>query len=118
MQPLSRRTSECAPNTARSSKSRIPADWFLSRRWLLIREPKQAVEELKGYGLEELSDGSTINNMATIGQLRNNAQQLELRIKQLETERAETGESMTRKLAFGVDTGPIFSTVHYYVHES
>ena len=38
----------------------------------------------RAYGLEELSDGSTINNMATIGQLRNNAQQLESRIKQLE----------------------------------
>ena len=38
----------------------------------------------QAYGLEELSDGSTVNGMATIGQLRRNAQQLELHIKQLE----------------------------------
>jgi hypothetical protein len=51
------------------------------------------------YGLEELSDGSTINNMATIGQLRNNAQQLELRIKQLEDDSLSSDPDLNTQTA-------------------
>lgn len=51
------------------------------------------------YGLEELSDGSTINNMATIGQLRKNAQQLELRIKQLEDDSLSSSPDLNTETA-------------------
>lgn len=53
----------------------------------------------RAYGLEELSDGSTINNMATIGQLRNNAQQLESRIKQLEDDSLSSDPDLNTQTA-------------------
>ena len=51
------------------------------------------------YGLEELSDGSTINGMTMIGQLRNNAQQLELRIKQLEDDSLSSDPDLNTQTA-------------------
>jgi hypothetical protein len=57
-------------------------------------------ESLKNaYGLEELSDGSTINGMATIGQLRNIAQQLEFRIKQLEDDSLSSDPDLNTQTA-------------------
>jgi hypothetical protein len=53
----------------------------------------------QAYGLEELSDGSTINGMATIGQLRNNAQQLELHIKQLEDDSLSSAPDLNTQIA-------------------
>lgn len=51
------------------------------------------------YGLEQLSDGSTINAMTTIGQLRANAQQLELHIKQLEDDSLSSAPNLNTQLA-------------------
>lgn len=51
------------------------------------------------YGLEQVSDGSTITAMATIGQLRNNAQQLELHIKQLENDSLSSAPDLNTQLA-------------------
>ncbi len=53
----------------------------------------------QAYGLEELSDGSTINGMATIGQLRRNAQQLELHIKQLEDDSLSSAPDLNTQIA-------------------
>lgn len=53
----------------------------------------------QAYGLEELSDGSTVNGMATIGQLRNNAQQLELHIKQLEDDSLSSAPDLNTQIA-------------------
>jgi hypothetical protein len=53
----------------------------------------------QAYGLEELSDGSTINGMATIGQLRRNAQQLELQIKHLEDDSLSSAPDLNTQLA-------------------
>jgi hypothetical protein len=53
----------------------------------------------QSYGLEELSDGSTITGMATIGQLRNNAQQLELHIKQLEDDSLSAAPDLNTQIA-------------------
>jgi len=53
----------------------------------------------QAYGLEELSDGSTIGGMATIGQLRRNAQQLELHIKQLEDDSLSSAPDLNTQLA-------------------
>ncbi len=53
----------------------------------------------RSYGLEELSDGSTINGMATIGELRNNAQQLELHIKQLEDDSLSSDSDLNTQVA-------------------
>lgn len=53
----------------------------------------------RAYGLEELSDGSTINGMATIGQLRNNAQQLELHIKQLQDDSLSSAPDLNTQIA-------------------
>src|SRR5256885_13081105 len=53
----------------------------------------------QAYGLEELSDGSTINGMATIGQLRRNAQQLELHIKQLEDDSLSSDSDLNTQVA-------------------
>src|SRR5437016_1133967 len=59
-----------------------------------------AYDSLKqAYGLEELSDGSTINGMATIGQLRRNAQQLELHIKQLEDDSLSSAPDLNTQIA-------------------
>ncbi|HEY6252952.1 MAG TPA: hypothetical protein VI685_23585 [Candidatus Angelobacter sp.] len=51
------------------------------------------------YGLEQVSDGSTVTAMATIGQLRNNAQQLELHIKQLENDSLSSAPDVNTQLA-------------------
>jgi hypothetical protein len=51
------------------------------------------------YGLEQLSDGSTINGMATIGQLRANAQQLELHINQLEDDSFSSSSDLNTQTA-------------------
>ena len=51
------------------------------------------------YGLEQVSDGSTITAMTTIGQLRNNAQQLELHIKQLENDSLSSAPDLNTQLA-------------------
>lgn len=53
----------------------------------------------QAYGLEELSDGSTINGMATIGQMRRNAQQLELHIKQLEDDSLSSAPDLNTQVA-------------------
>jgi hypothetical protein len=53
----------------------------------------------QAYGLEELSDGSTIHGMATIGQLRRNAQQLELHIKQLEDDSLSSAPDLNTQIA-------------------
>jgi hypothetical protein len=53
----------------------------------------------QAYGLEELSDGSTINGIATIGQLRRNAQQLELHIKQLEDDSLSSAPDLNTQIA-------------------
>lgn len=53
----------------------------------------------QAYGLEELSDGSTVNSMTTIGQLRRNAQQLELHIKQLEDDSLSSAPDLNTQLA-------------------
>ena len=53
----------------------------------------------QAYGLEELSDGSTINGMATIGQLRNNSQQLELHIKQLKDDSLSSAPDLNTQIA-------------------
>jgi cell division protein FtsB len=53
----------------------------------------------QAYGLEELSDGSTINGMATIGQMRQNAQQLELHIKQLEDDSLSSSPDLNTQTA-------------------
>jgi hypothetical protein len=53
----------------------------------------------QAYGLEELSDGSTINGMATIGQLRKNAQQLEVHIKQLEDDSLSSATDLNTQIA-------------------
>lgn len=53
----------------------------------------------QAYGLEELSDGSTINGMATIGLLRKNAQQLELHIKQLEDDSLSSAPDLNTQIA-------------------
>lgn len=53
----------------------------------------------QAYGLEELSDGSTVNGMATIGKLRQNAQQLELHIKQLEDDSLSSAPDLNTQIA-------------------
>jgi hypothetical protein len=53
----------------------------------------------QAYGLEQLSDGSTINGMTTIGQLRNNAQQLELHIQQLEDDSLSSDPDLNTQIA-------------------
>ena len=53
----------------------------------------------RAYGLEQLSDGSTINGMTTIGQLRKNALQLELHIKQLEDDSLSPSADMNTQIA-------------------
>ena len=53
----------------------------------------------QAYGLEELSDGSTVNGMATIGQLRQNAQQLEMHIKQLEDDSLSSVPDLNTQIA-------------------
>lgn len=53
----------------------------------------------RAYGLEELSDGSTVNGMATIGKLRQNAQQLELHIKQLEDDSLSSAPDLNTQIA-------------------
>src|SRR5438270_9077240 len=53
----------------------------------------------QAYGLEGLSDGSTNNGMATIGQLRRNAQQLELHIKQLEDDSLSSSPDLNTQIA-------------------
>jgi cell division protein FtsB len=53
----------------------------------------------RAYGLEELSDGSTVNGMATIGKLRQNAQQLEIHIKQLEDDSLSSAPDMNTQIA-------------------
>ena len=53
----------------------------------------------RAYGLEEVSDGSTVNGMATIGQLRQNAQQLELHIKQLEDDSLSSAPDLNTQVA-------------------
>jgi hypothetical protein len=57
-------------------------------------------EALKqAYGLEELSDGSTVNGITTIGQLRRNAQQLEIRIKHLEDDSLSSAPDLNTQVA-------------------
>jgi predicted GTPase len=53
----------------------------------------------RSYGLEELSDGSTINGMATIGELRNHAEQLETHIKQLEDDSLSSDSDLNTQIA-------------------
>jgi hypothetical protein len=53
----------------------------------------------RSYGLEELSDGSTINSMATIGEMRNHAQQLETHIKQLEDDSLSSDSDLNTQVA-------------------
>ena len=53
----------------------------------------------QAYGLEELSDGSTINAMATIGQLRGHAQQLEFHIQQLEDDSLSSDSDLNTQIA-------------------
>jgi hypothetical protein len=53
----------------------------------------------QAYGLEQLSDGSTINGMTTVGELRNNAQQLELHIKQLEDDSLSSAPDLNTQIA-------------------
>jgi hypothetical protein len=53
----------------------------------------------QGYGLEQLSDGSTINGMTTVGELRKNAQQLELHIKQLEGDSLSSAPDLNTQIA-------------------
>lgn len=53
----------------------------------------------QAYGLEELSDGSTVNGMVTIGKLRQNAQQLELHIKQLEDDSLSSAPDVNTQIA-------------------
>jgi cell division protein FtsB len=53
----------------------------------------------QAYGLEQLSDGSTMNGMATIGELRTNAQQLERRIKQLEDDSFSSSPDLNTQIA-------------------
>ena len=53
----------------------------------------------RAYGLEELSDGSTVNGMATIGKLRQNAQQLEVHIKQLEDDSLSSAPDLNTQIA-------------------
>ena len=53
----------------------------------------------RAYGLEELSDGSTVNGMATIGKLRQNAQQLELHVKQLEDDSLSSAPDLNTQIA-------------------
>ena len=53
----------------------------------------------QAYGLEQLSDGSTINGMTTIGELRKNAQQLELHIKQLEDDSLSSAPDLNTQIA-------------------
>jgi cell division protein FtsB len=53
----------------------------------------------RSYGLEELSDGSTINGMATIGELRNHAEQLETHIKQLEDDSLSSDSDLNTQVA-------------------
>jgi hypothetical protein len=67
-----------------------------------LSSPPQTInsEPMKqAYGLEELSDGSTVNGMATIGQLRRNAQQLELQIKHLEDDSLSSTPDLNTQLA-------------------
>jgi hypothetical protein len=53
----------------------------------------------RSYGLEELSDGSTINGMATIGEMRNHAQQLETHINQLEDDSLSSDSDLNTQIA-------------------
>jgi hypothetical protein len=53
----------------------------------------------QAYGLEELSDGSTINGIATIGQLRRNARQLEMHVKQLEDDSLSSAPDLNTQIA-------------------
>jgi len=53
----------------------------------------------RSYGLEELSDGSTVNSMATIGEMRNHAQQLETHIKQLEDDSLSSDSDLNTQVA-------------------
>ena len=53
----------------------------------------------QAYGLEQLSDGSTIHGMTTVGELRKNAQQLELHIKQLEDDSLSSAPDLNTQIA-------------------
>ena len=53
----------------------------------------------QAYGLEELSDGSTVNGMSTIGKLRQNAHQLELHIQQLEDDSLSSAPDLNTQIA-------------------
>lgn len=67
-----------------------------------LSAPLQAINSLalKGaYGLEELSDASTIAAMTTVGQLRRNAQQLEIHIKRLEDDSLSSAPDLNTQLA-------------------
>jgi hypothetical protein len=53
----------------------------------------------QAYGLEQLSDGSTIHGMTTVGELRKNALQLELHIKHLEDDSLSSAPDLNTQIA-------------------